>query len=129
MTALWRINLWVTLFFALVALLGTALLLRQGSADVQREMRAAEAMIEYLQVAAQCDPASLLAWLASLLRIAWAVRRGLRVLDGPLAGLARGGPGVPRAACGPGWPACSALPGPCAVACVCWTGCSRVWRG
>src|SRR3990167_7009688 len=27
---------------------GTALLLRQGSADVQREMRAAEAMIEYL---------------------------------------------------------------------------------
>lgn len=41
MPVLWRINLWVTLFFALVALLGSALLLRQGSADVQREMRAA----------------------------------------------------------------------------------------
>lgn len=170
MTALWRINLWVTLFFALLALLGTALLLRQGSADVQREMRAAEAMIEYLQVAARRDPASLhgalagnlrhvrvtpvppegvappatesglqqwlaahllpdagpalqlqlddgqrlqialdpadeieevwdsllqllllslLAWLVSLLSIAWAVRRGLRVLDELLAGLAQ----------------------------------------
>jgi two-component system sensor histidine kinase UhpB len=153
-----------------VALLGTALLLRQGSADVQREMRAAEAIIEYLQVAARRDPASLhgglaanlrhvrvtrvpaegvappvaesalqqwlaahllpdagpalqlqlddgqplqialdpadeieevwdsllqllllslLAWLVSLLSIAWAVRRGLRVLDELLAGLAR----------------------------------------
>ena len=153
-----------------MALLGTALLLRQGSADVQREMRAAEAIIEYLQVAAQRDPASLhgglaanlrhvrvtpvpqegvappavesgqqqwlaahllpdagpalqlqlddgqrlqialdpadeieevwdslpqllllslLAWLASLLSIAWAVRRGLRVLDELLAGLAQ----------------------------------------
>lgn len=51
-----------------MALLGTALLLRQGSADVQREMRAAEAIIEYLQVAARRDPASLHGGLAANLR-------------------------------------------------------------
>ena len=59
MTALWRINLWVTLFFTLVAALGMLLLLRQASTDVQREMRAAQAMVDYLHVAASRDPASL----------------------------------------------------------------------
>ena len=68
MTALWRINLWVTLFFTLVAALGMLLLLRQASTDVQREMRAAQAMVDYLHVAASRDPASLHSGLAGNLR-------------------------------------------------------------
>ena len=68
MTALWRINLWVTLFFTLVAALGMLVLLRQASTDVQREMRAAQAMVDYLHVAASRDPASLHRGLAGNLR-------------------------------------------------------------
>ena len=68
MTALWRINLWVTLFFTLVAALGMLVLLRQASTDVQREMRAAQAMVDYLHVAASRDPASLHSGLAGNLR-------------------------------------------------------------
>lgn len=40
MSALWRINLLVTLFFALVTAAALALLLRQASQDVQRELQA-----------------------------------------------------------------------------------------
>ena len=45
MSVLWRIYLLVTLFFALVTVLGLALLLRQAREDVQREVQAAEAVI------------------------------------------------------------------------------------
>ncbi|WP_296220172.1 HAMP domain-containing sensor histidine kinase [Pseudomonas sp. UBA2684] len=68
MSALWRINLLVTLFFSAVAVIGLALLLRQASHDVQREMQAAEAVVEYLRDAALRDPASLQSSLTGSLR-------------------------------------------------------------
>ncbi len=67
-SVLWRIYLLVTLFFALVTVLGLALLLRQASEDVQREVQAAEAVVEYLYEAAQRDPASLHSGLTGNLR-------------------------------------------------------------
>ena len=68
MSALRRINLLVTLFFVLVSAAGLALLLRQASYDVQREMQAAEAVVEYLHEAALRDPASLQQGLTDSLR-------------------------------------------------------------
>ncbi|HEY0286074.1 MAG TPA: histidine kinase [Pseudomonas sp.] len=59
MSALWRINLWVIAFFALVTLSCTWLLLHQAVADVERELVAAEAVVEYLSETAQNNPASL----------------------------------------------------------------------
>ncbi|WP_457787352.1 HAMP domain-containing sensor histidine kinase [Pseudomonas sp. PL-6] len=59
MTALGRINLGVSLLFALVTLAGLALLLRQASHDVRRELLAAEAVVEYLGEVARNNPASL----------------------------------------------------------------------
>lgn len=59
MSALWRINLWVTVFFALVTLACTALLLHQAVADVERELQSAEAVVQYLRETAERDPASL----------------------------------------------------------------------
>ncbi|MFP6850846.1 MAG: HAMP domain-containing sensor histidine kinase [Pseudomonas sp.] len=68
MSVLWRTYLLVTLFFALVTLLGLLLLLRQARDDVQREVQAAEAVVEYLYEAAQRDPASLQSGLTGSLR-------------------------------------------------------------
>lgn len=68
MSVLWRTYLLVTLFFVLVTVLGLALLVRQASEDVQREVLAAEAVVEYLYEAAQRDPASLQNGLADNLR-------------------------------------------------------------
>lgn len=68
MSVLWRTYLLVTLFFVLVTMLGLALLVRQASEDVQREVQAAEAVVEYLYEAAQRDPASLQNGLADNLR-------------------------------------------------------------
>ena len=59
MTALGRINLCVSLLFMLVTLAGLALLLRQASHDVQRELQAAEAVLEYLGEVARSNPDSL----------------------------------------------------------------------
>ncbi|MFN9584222.1 MAG: sensor histidine kinase, partial [Pseudomonadaceae bacterium] len=59
MTALGRINLGVSLLFGLVTLAGLALLLRQASHDVQRELQAAEAVVEYLGEVARSNPGSL----------------------------------------------------------------------
>ena len=59
MTAIGRINLGVSLLFVLVTLAGLALLLRQASHDVQRELRAAEAVVEYLGEVARSNPGSL----------------------------------------------------------------------
>ncbi|WAJ35628.1 histidine kinase [Pseudomonas sp. GOM7] len=59
MSALGRINLVVSLLFALVTLAGLALLLRQASHDVQRELQAAEAVVEYLGEVARTNPGSL----------------------------------------------------------------------
>jgi two-component system sensor histidine kinase UhpB len=67
-SALWRINLLVTLFFSLVALVCMAVLLRQASYDVKRELKAAQAVVEYLREAAQRDPASLESQLTRSLR-------------------------------------------------------------
>lgn len=68
MSALWRINLLVTLFFAVVTISALALLLRQASHDVQREMQAAQAVVEYLREAALRDPARLQSSLTGNLR-------------------------------------------------------------
>lgn len=58
-SALWRINLGVTLFFSLVALVCMLVLLRQASYDVERELKSAQVVVEYLRDAAQRDPATL----------------------------------------------------------------------
>ncbi|HZX19264.1 MAG TPA: histidine kinase [Pseudomonas sp.] len=68
MSVLWRIYLLVTLFFVLVSVVGLALLLRQAREDVQREVQAAEAVVEYLHEAARRDPASLQSGLTGNLR-------------------------------------------------------------
>jgi two-component system sensor histidine kinase UhpB len=58
-SALWRINLWVCGFFALVTLACMALLVHQALADVERELQSAEAVVEYLSETAERDPVSL----------------------------------------------------------------------
>ncbi len=59
MSALWRINLWVCGFFAMVTLACMALLVHQALADVERELQSAEAVVEYLSETAERDPVSL----------------------------------------------------------------------
>lgn len=59
MSALWRINLWVCGFFALVTLACMGLLVHQALADVERELQSAEALVGYLSETAERDPASL----------------------------------------------------------------------
>ncbi|MFL6969782.1 MULTISPECIES: HAMP domain-containing sensor histidine kinase [Pseudomonas] len=68
MSALWRINLWVTAFFALVTLACATLLLHQATADVRRELQSAESVVHYLRETAQRDPASLQSRLTGSLR-------------------------------------------------------------
>ena len=68
MSALWRINLWVCGFFALVTCACTALLLHQALADVERELQSAEAVVHYLSETAERDPASLQPHLTASLR-------------------------------------------------------------
>jgi len=68
MSALWRLNLLVALFFALVAMVCLAVLLRQGSHDVQRELDAAAAVVAYLGEMAERDPATLRPELTDSLR-------------------------------------------------------------
>ncbi|NBF06659.1 sensor histidine kinase [Pseudomonas sp. Fl5BN2] len=59
MSALWRINLWVTACFALLTLACAGLLLRQAADDVEREVQSAEALVQYLGDSAERHPASL----------------------------------------------------------------------
>ncbi|HLD64915.1 MAG TPA: histidine kinase, partial [Pseudomonas sp.] len=87
MSALWRINLLVVLFFSLVTAICMAMLLRQAGHDVRRELTAAQAVVEYLQQAALRDPGSLDAGLAGSLRH---VR--VRWLDGDLVSPVPAGP-------------------------------------
>ena len=68
MSALWRINLWVTAFFALVTLACAVLLLHQAMADVKRELQSAESVVHYLRETAERDPASLQQRLTGSLR-------------------------------------------------------------
>ena len=68
MSALWRIYLLVTLFFVLVAAVCLAVLLRQASHDVQRELNAAAAVVEYLSEMAERNPESLRPGLTDSLR-------------------------------------------------------------
>ncbi|MGN8342818.1 ATP-binding protein [Pseudomonas sp. SMV71] len=68
MSALWRINLWVTAFFALVTLACATLLLHQAVADVQRELQSAGSVVHYLRETAERDPASLQPRLTGSLR-------------------------------------------------------------
>ncbi|WP_286786393.1 MULTISPECIES: HAMP domain-containing sensor histidine kinase [Pseudomonas] len=68
MSALGRINLLVVAFFCLVAAVSSLVLLRQASQDVQRELDAAQAVVEYLREAAQRDPATLESELTRSLR-------------------------------------------------------------
>ncbi|MFJ4453893.1 histidine kinase [Pseudomonas sp. NPDC089392] len=59
LSALWRINLWVTGCFALVTVACAGVLLHQAVADVERELQSAEAVVTYLADSAERDPASL----------------------------------------------------------------------
>ncbi|MGC5703135.1 HAMP domain-containing sensor histidine kinase [Pseudomonas sp. NFXW11] len=68
MSALWRINLWVTAFFAVVTLACAGLLLHQAVADVERELQSAEAVVEYLSDSAARNPAGLQPRLTQSLR-------------------------------------------------------------
>jgi two-component system sensor histidine kinase UhpB len=68
MSALWRINLWVVAFFSLVTVACLWLLLHQAVVDVERELLAAEAVVEYLSETAERDPASLQPRLTASLR-------------------------------------------------------------
>lgn len=68
MSALWRINLWVTAFFALVTVACATLLLHQATADVRRELQSAGSVVHYLRETAERDPASLQARLTGSLR-------------------------------------------------------------
>lgn len=68
MSALGRINLGVSLLFALVTLLGLLLLARQAGHDVRRELLAAEAVVQYLGEVVQRNPASLRPGLTDNLR-------------------------------------------------------------
>ncbi len=68
MSALWRINLWVCAFFALVTLACAVLLLHQATADVKRELQSAGSVVHYLRETAERDPASLQPRLTGSLR-------------------------------------------------------------
>jgi two-component system sensor histidine kinase UhpB len=68
MSALWRINLWVCGFFALMTVACTLLLVHQAVEDVQRELQSAEALVQYLSETAARDPASLQPRLTQSLR-------------------------------------------------------------
>ncbi len=68
MSALWRINLWVCGFFALVTLACMGVLLHQALADVERELQSAQAVVEYLSDSAERDPVSLQPRLTESLR-------------------------------------------------------------
>ncbi|HEN8798676.1 ATP-binding protein [Pseudomonas sp. CM27] len=68
LTALWRINLCVTLCFALLTLACAGVLLHQAVADVERELQSAEAVVAYLGDTAERDPASLQPRLTQSLR-------------------------------------------------------------
>ncbi|WP_210638863.1 ATP-binding protein [Pseudomonas sp. Tri1] len=68
MSALWRINLWVSAFFALVTLACAVLLLHQATTDVKRELQSAESVVHYLRETAERDPASLQPRLTASLR-------------------------------------------------------------
>ncbi|VVN81315.1 histidine kinase [Pseudomonas fluorescens] len=68
MSALWRINLWVTVFFAVVTFGCLTLLVRQATTDVERELQAAEAVVEYLSETAERNPGSLQPRLTASLR-------------------------------------------------------------
>ncbi|PYB80966.1 sensor histidine kinase [Pseudomonas sp. LB-090624] len=68
LSALWRVNLWVTLCFALVTLACAGVLLHQAVADVERELQSAEAVLAYLGETAERDPASLQPGLTKSLR-------------------------------------------------------------
>lgn len=68
MSALWRINLWVSAFFALVTLACAVLLLHQATTDVRRELQSAESVVHYLRETAERDPASLQVRLTGSLR-------------------------------------------------------------
>lgn len=68
MSALWRINLLVSLFFGVVGLLCTALLLHQAEEDVRRELEAAQTVIDYLLDEADNNPVTLEHRLTSNLR-------------------------------------------------------------
>lgn len=68
MSPLWRINLWVIAFFALVTLACATLLLHQAVADVKRELQSAESVVHYLRETAERDPASLQPRLTGSLR-------------------------------------------------------------
>ncbi|RJG08682.1 sensor histidine kinase [Pseudomonas cavernicola] len=59
MSALWRINLLVILFFSLLAVVCMAMLMRQASYDVRRELSAAQVVVDYLREAALRDPGTL----------------------------------------------------------------------
>ncbi|EKT4483415.1 sensor histidine kinase [Pseudomonas putida] len=68
LSALWRINLWVTCCFALLTLACAGALLHQAVADVEREVQSAEAVVAYLADTAERDPASLQPRLTQSLR-------------------------------------------------------------
>jgi len=68
MSALWRINLLVTLLFTLIAMVCLAVLLRQAAHDVKRELDAAAAVVGYLGEMAERDPDSLRPGLTDSLR-------------------------------------------------------------
>nr|WP_314481176.1 HAMP domain-containing sensor histidine kinase [uncultured Pseudomonas sp.] len=59
LSALWRINLWVTCCFAVLTLACAGVLLHQASTDVKRELRSAEAVMTYMAQAATQHSASL----------------------------------------------------------------------
>lgn len=68
LSALWRINLCVTFFFAMVTLACAGVLLHQAVVDVEREMQSAEAVVAYLGDTAERDPTSLQPRLTQSLR-------------------------------------------------------------
>ena len=68
LSALWRVNLWVTFCFALVTLACAGVLLHQAVTDVKRELQSAEAVVAYLGDTAERDPASLQPRLTQSLR-------------------------------------------------------------
>src|SRR3546814_12494994 len=70
MSALWRINLWVTAFFALVTLACAVLLLPPATADVKRELQSAAYVLHYMSETAERNPASLQSRLTGSLRLA-----------------------------------------------------------
>lgn len=68
LSALWRINLWVTCCFAMLTLACAVVLLRQAVADVERELQSAQAVVAYLGDTAERDPQSLQPRLTQSLR-------------------------------------------------------------